>query len=172
GRGRTAPHGGRGGRRREENTSSVTVPETLLFVSTLDGSLHAVSKRTGAIKWTLKEDPVLQVPIHVEEPAFLPDPNDGSLYTLGGKNNEGLTVSVLWRFSLSFQTSAPIRLTERISFQRNLLLSQQCWFAIVQWNCTSFLEIFDHSKTKHLSYVQVFRLIILSCSFAITFAQQ
>ncbi|OXB64849.1 hypothetical protein ASZ78_006587 [Callipepla squamata] len=76
---------------RPGNTSSVTVPETLLFVSTLDGSLHAVSKRTGAIKWTLKEDPVLQVPIHVEEPAFLPDPNDGSLYTLGGKNNEGLT---------------------------------------------------------------------------------
>lgn len=33
-------------------------------------------------------------------PAFLPDPNDGSLYTLGGKNNEGLTVSVLWRFSV------------------------------------------------------------------------
>ncbi|XP_025902696.1 serine/threonine-protein kinase/endoribonuclease IRE1 isoform X1 [Nothoprocta perdicaria] len=76
---------------RPANTSSVTVPETLLFVSTLDGSLHAVSKRTGAIKWTLKEDPVLQVPTHVEEPAFLPDPNDGSLYTLGGKNNEGLT---------------------------------------------------------------------------------
>uniref|UniRef100_A0A8C0IM48 Serine/threonine-protein kinase/endoribonuclease IRE1 n=1 Tax=Chelonoidis abingdonii TaxID=106734 RepID=A0A8C0IM48_CHEAB len=73
------------------NTSSVTVPETLLFVSTLDGSLHAVSKRTGSIKWALKEDPVLQVPTHVEEPAFLPDPNDGSLYTLGGKNNEGLT---------------------------------------------------------------------------------
>uniref|UniRef100_A0A8C6VA56 Serine/threonine-protein kinase/endoribonuclease IRE1 n=1 Tax=Naja naja TaxID=35670 RepID=A0A8C6VA56_NAJNA len=61
------------------------------FVSTLDGSLHAVSKRTGSIKWTLKEDPVLQVPLHMEEPAFLPDPNDGSLYTLGGKNNEGLT---------------------------------------------------------------------------------
>lgn len=37
------------------SASSVTVPETLLFVSTLDGSLHAVSKRTGAIKWTLKE---------------------------------------------------------------------------------------------------------------------
>uniref|UniRef100_A0A8C2V416 Serine/threonine-protein kinase/endoribonuclease IRE1 n=1 Tax=Chinchilla lanigera TaxID=34839 RepID=A0A8C2V416_CHILA len=73
------------------SSSTVTVPETLLFVSTLDGSLHAVSKRTGSIKWTLKEDPVLQVPTHVEEPAFLPDPNDGSLYTLGGKNNEGLT---------------------------------------------------------------------------------
>uniref|UniRef100_A0A8C5R512 Serine/threonine-protein kinase/endoribonuclease IRE1 n=1 Tax=Leptobrachium leishanense TaxID=445787 RepID=A0A8C5R512_9ANUR len=71
--------------------STVSLPETLLFVSTLDGSLHAVSKRTGSIKWTLKEDPVLQVPTHVEEPAFLPDPNDGSLYTLGRKNNEGLT---------------------------------------------------------------------------------
>ncbi|MEE6507104.1 hypothetical protein FKM82_007967 [Ascaphus truei] len=70
---------------------TVSLPETLLFVSTLDGSLHAVSKRTGSIKWTLKEDPVLQVPTHVEAPAFLPDPNDGSLYTLGSKNDEGLT---------------------------------------------------------------------------------
>ncbi|XP_041077128.1 serine/threonine-protein kinase/endoribonuclease IRE1-like isoform X1 [Polyodon spathula] len=72
------------------NGNTVTLPETLLFVSTLDGSLHAVSKRTGSINWTLKEDPVLQVPMHVAEPAFLPDPNDGSLYSLGGKNNEGL----------------------------------------------------------------------------------
>jgi len=30
--------------------------------------------------------------ILVARPAFLPDPNDGSLYSLGGKNNEGLTV--------------------------------------------------------------------------------
>ncbi|CAM4424566.1 unnamed protein product [Leuciscus chuanchicus] len=72
-------------------SSTVSVPESLLFVSTLDGSFHAVSKRSGTIKWTLKEDPVLQVPTHVSEPAFLPDPNDGSLYSLGGKNNEGLT---------------------------------------------------------------------------------
>ncbi|XP_040292016.1 serine/threonine-protein kinase/endoribonuclease IRE1 [Bufo bufo] len=71
--------------------SSVSLPESLLFVSTLDGSLHAVSKRTGAIRWTLKEDPVLQVPTHMEEPAFLPDPSDGSLYTLGSKHSEGLT---------------------------------------------------------------------------------
>ncbi|XP_062874793.1 serine/threonine-protein kinase/endoribonuclease IRE1-like isoform X2 [Trichomycterus rosablanca] len=70
--------------------SSVSLPESLLFVSTLDGNLHAVSKRSGSIKWTLKEDPVLQVPTHMAEPAFLPDPNDGSLYSLGGKNNEGL----------------------------------------------------------------------------------
>uniref|UniRef100_A0A4W3IVA5 Serine/threonine-protein kinase/endoribonuclease IRE1 n=1 Tax=Callorhinchus milii TaxID=7868 RepID=A0A4W3IVA5_CALMI len=68
----------------------LTLPETLLFVSTLDGNLHAVSKRTGEIKWTLKEDPIIQVPVYLTEPAFLPDPNDGSLYVLGGKNKEGL----------------------------------------------------------------------------------
>uniref|UniRef100_A0A671X4G0 Serine/threonine-protein kinase/endoribonuclease IRE1 n=1 Tax=Sparus aurata TaxID=8175 RepID=A0A671X4G0_SPAAU len=73
------------------SASTVSLPESLLFVSTLDGNLHAVSKKSGSIKWTLKEDPVLQVPTHVAEPAFLPDPNDGSLYSLGGKNNEGLT---------------------------------------------------------------------------------
>lgn len=33
----------------------MTVPETLLFISTLDGNLHAVSKSTGDIKWTLKD---------------------------------------------------------------------------------------------------------------------
>ncbi|KAI4900566.1 hypothetical protein NFI96_026756, partial [Prochilodus magdalenae] len=73
------------------SATTVSLPESLLFVSTLDGNLHAVNKRSGSIKWTLKEDPVLQVPTHVAEPAFLPDPNDGSLYSLGGKNNEGLT---------------------------------------------------------------------------------
>ncbi|XP_062388116.1 serine/threonine-protein kinase/endoribonuclease IRE1-like isoform X2 [Sardina pilchardus] len=71
--------------------ATLSLPESLLFVSTLDGNLHAVSKRSGSIQWTLKEDPVLQVPTHVAEPAFLPDPNDGSLYSLSGKNNEGLT---------------------------------------------------------------------------------
>ncbi|XP_039631804.1 serine/threonine-protein kinase/endoribonuclease IRE1 isoform X2 [Polypterus senegalus] len=69
---------------------SVTHPETLLFVSTLDGNFHAVSKITGNIKWTLKEDPVIQVPEYIAQPGFLPDPIDGSLYVLGGRNKEGL----------------------------------------------------------------------------------
>lgn len=33
----------------------MTVPETLLFISTLDGNLHAVSKSTGDVRWTLKD---------------------------------------------------------------------------------------------------------------------
>ncbi|NWR66539.1 ERN1 endoribonuclease, partial [Bucorvus abyssinicus] len=78
-------------------SSAVTVPETLLFISTLDGNLHAVSKSTGDIKWTLKdgESPWSKLlkgfhPPLLSRPAFLPDPNDGSLYILGGKNKEGL----------------------------------------------------------------------------------
>ncbi|XP_048348584.1 serine/threonine-protein kinase/endoribonuclease IRE2 isoform X2 [Sphaerodactylus townsendi] len=65
-------------------------PEGLLFISTLDGSFHAVSKKTGDIQWTLEDAPTLQVPVDMAEPAFLPDPNDGSLYVLGGKHKEGL----------------------------------------------------------------------------------
>ncbi|KAG7266765.1 hypothetical protein CRUP_007448 [Coryphaenoides rupestris] len=37
-------------------SSTVSPTESLLFVSTLDGDLHAVSKRSGSIKWTLKEE--------------------------------------------------------------------------------------------------------------------
>uniref|UniRef100_A0A8D3DFZ8 Serine/threonine-protein kinase/endoribonuclease IRE1 n=1 Tax=Scophthalmus maximus TaxID=52904 RepID=A0A8D3DFZ8_SCOMX len=68
------------------NAGTVSLPESLLFVSTLDGNLHAVSKKSGSIKWTLKEGKR-----RTREPAFLPDPNDGSLYSMGGKNSEGLT---------------------------------------------------------------------------------
>ncbi|NWR76160.1 ERN2 endoribonuclease, partial [Centropus unirufus] len=69
---------------------AVAVPETLLFISTLDGNLHAVSKSTGDIKWTLKDARVSPRSLLLCRPAFLPDPNDGSLYILGGKNKEGL----------------------------------------------------------------------------------
>lgn len=34
---------------------SLIVPETMLFVSTLDGTFHAVKKSTGDVKWTMKE---------------------------------------------------------------------------------------------------------------------
>ncbi|KAM3916334.1 serine/threonine-protein kinase/endoribonuclease IRE2 [Leptodactylus fuscus] len=70
--------------------ASVSLPESMLFVSTLDGKFHAVSKKTGDVLWTLTDDPVIQVPFYVSEPAFLPDPSDGSLYILGGRNKEGL----------------------------------------------------------------------------------
>nr|XP_058892947.1 serine/threonine-protein kinase/endoribonuclease IRE2 isoform X2 [Kogia breviceps] len=65
-------------------------PENLLFVSTLDGSLHALIKQTGDLKWTLKDDPIIQGPMYVTETAFLSDPADGSLYILGTQKQQGL----------------------------------------------------------------------------------
>uniref|UniRef100_A0A8D2E0S9 Serine/threonine-protein kinase/endoribonuclease IRE2 n=1 Tax=Sciurus vulgaris TaxID=55149 RepID=A0A8D2E0S9_SCIVU len=65
-------------------------PESLLLVSTLDGSLHALSKQTGDLKWTLKNDPIIQGPMYVTETAFLSDPADGSLYILGTQKQQGL----------------------------------------------------------------------------------
>ncbi|XP_061425965.1 LOW QUALITY PROTEIN: serine/threonine-protein kinase/endoribonuclease IRE1-like [Lethenteron reissneri] len=76
--------------RPEEGESQVSVAEGLVFVATLDGRLHAVSRATGDVMWALREDPVIQVPEDLTKPAFLPDPMDGTLYSLGGPDSEGL----------------------------------------------------------------------------------
>lgn len=104
---------------------SVTLPESLLFVSTLDGSLHAVSKQSGDIKWTLREDPVIQVPVYLTEPGFLPDPNDGSLYVLGGKHKEGL---MKLPFTIpELVQSAPCRSSDGILYTGK---KQDVWFVV------------------------------------------
>ncbi|RVE76000.1 hypothetical protein OJAV_G00004410 [Oryzias javanicus] len=104
---------------------SVTLPESLLFISTLDGSLHAVSKQTGDIKWTLREDPIVQVPVYLTEPDFLPDPNDGSLYVLGGKHKEGL---MKLPFTIpELVQSAPCRSSDGILYTGK---KQDVWFVV------------------------------------------
>ncbi|XP_030067185.1 serine/threonine-protein kinase/endoribonuclease IRE2 isoform X2 [Microcaecilia unicolor] len=102
-----------------------TVTETLLFISTLDGNLHAVSKRTGDIRWTLKDDPVIQVPVYLAEPSFLPDPTDGSLYILGGKNKEGL---MKLPFTIpELVQSSPCRSSDGILYTGK---KQDTWFVV------------------------------------------
>ncbi|XP_028263825.1 serine/threonine-protein kinase/endoribonuclease IRE1 [Parambassis ranga] len=104
---------------------SVTLPESLLFVSTLDGSLHAVSKQTGDIKWTLREDPIIQVPVYLTEPGFLPDPSDGSLYVLGGKHKEGL---MKLPFTIpELVQSAPCKSSDGILYTGK---KQDVWFVV------------------------------------------
>ncbi|KAM3622873.1 uncharacterized protein V6R79_004194 [Siganus canaliculatus] len=104
---------------------SVTLPESLLFVSTLDGSLHAVSKQSGDIKWTLREDPIIQVPVYLTEPGFLPDPNDGSLYVLGGKHKEGL---MKLPFTIpELVQSAPCRSSDGVLYTGK---KQDVWFVV------------------------------------------
>ncbi|XP_037118376.1 serine/threonine-protein kinase/endoribonuclease IRE1 [Syngnathus acus] len=108
-----------------EGVKVVTRPESLLFVSTLDGNLHAVSKKTGDIKWTLREDPVILVPINITEPSFLPDPNDGSLYILGGKHKEGL---MKLPFTIpELVQSAPCRSSDGILYTGK---KQDVWFVV------------------------------------------
>ncbi|NP_001085649.1 endoplasmic reticulum to nucleus signaling 2 S homeolog precursor [Xenopus laevis] len=105
--------------------ASVSLPESLLFVSTLDGNLHAVSKRSGNVLWTLKDDPVIQVPLYVSEPAFLPDPSDGSLYILGGRNKEGLM-----KLPFTIQElvqSSPCRSSDGILYTGK---KQDAWFVV------------------------------------------
>lgn len=104
---------------------SVTLPESLLFVSTLDGNLHAVSKQSGDIKWTLREDPILQLPVYLTEPSFLPDPNDGSLYILGGKHKEGL---MKLPFTIpELVQSAPCRSSDGMLYTGK---KQDVWFVV------------------------------------------
>uniref|UniRef100_A0A3Q3VZK0 Serine/threonine-protein kinase/endoribonuclease IRE1 n=1 Tax=Mola mola TaxID=94237 RepID=A0A3Q3VZK0_MOLML len=104
---------------------SVTLPESLLFVSTLDGSLHAVSKQSGDIKWTLREDPIIQFPVNLTEPGFLPDPNDGSLYVLSGKHKEGL---MKLPFTIpELVQSAPCRSSDGMLYTGK---KQDVWFVV------------------------------------------
>ncbi|GMT14573.1 hypothetical protein PFISCL1PPCAC_5870 [Pristionchus fissidentatus] len=61
-----------------------SVPEvSLILVSTLDGRLRALDIATGKEKWEMQEDPVIRAPSTVTQGfTFLPNPQDGSLYSL------------------------------------------------------------------------------------------
>lgn len=56
-----------------------------VLLATLDGTLLNVEQQSGKIKWSIKDQPIVQVPLDTKDatvPIFLPDPRDGSLYLL------------------------------------------------------------------------------------------
>ncbi|CAL8124111.1 unnamed protein product [Orchesella dallaii] len=64
----------------------------LLVISTLDGTLTAVDRISGELRWVSRDDkPMIQVPIQEgnlpKTPYFLPDPKTGSLYMMGKQNS-------------------------------------------------------------------------------------
>ncbi|ESN90088.1 hypothetical protein HELRODRAFT_116619 [Helobdella robusta] len=69
--------------KKEGPTDALLTSESLIFISTLNGTLYAVHQSTGEIIWSLKEDPVLKIPINTGRggPIFLANPKDGSLYS-------------------------------------------------------------------------------------------
>ncbi|CAF1006008.1 unnamed protein product [Brachionus calyciflorus] len=58
-----------------------------IYLNTIDGYFYAVDKLDGKIKWSLKEAAVLKFPKNYENPYFLTDPRDGSLYIFTNKNS-------------------------------------------------------------------------------------
>ncbi|XP_018329756.1 serine/threonine-protein kinase/endoribonuclease IRE1 isoform X2 [Agrilus planipennis] len=70
-----------------QSTDIANEPDNrLLLFSTLDGYLVGVEQQTGAIRWKIKDEPVVSVPLdhnNLVVPFFLPDPKDGSLYVVG-----------------------------------------------------------------------------------------
>lgn len=106
--------------------STLPVVDSLLFISTLDGSFYAVSKETGEIKWTLKEEPVLKVPLNLSKrPTFLPDPKDGSLYMLSRGSKD-----VLKKLPLTIPqlvSASPCRSSDGILYTGRKV---DTWFAV------------------------------------------
>ncbi|XP_057371090.1 serine/threonine-protein kinase/endoribonuclease IRE1-like [Daphnia carinata] len=66
--------------------------DLLVLVSTLEGNLIAINKRTGIVKWMLEDEPVIKLSKELSKTFnLLPDPKDGSLYMLGNSGTEALT---------------------------------------------------------------------------------
>ena len=75
--------------------SNALAQEATLLASTLDGTLVALSSKSGKIIWNLNDQPVVKSPYDRNEgkpvlPAFLPDPKDGSIYMIGASLKDPL----------------------------------------------------------------------------------
>uniref|UniRef100_H2ZJM4 non-specific serine/threonine protein kinase n=1 Tax=Ciona savignyi TaxID=51511 RepID=H2ZJM4_CIOSA len=120
--------------------------EPLLLISTLDGTLHAVSKRTGLVKWKIDENPVLTVPSEstttIKGPTFLPDPHDGSLYAFDPAS-QGLT-KLPFTIPELVQAS-PCRSSDGILYTGR---KQDVWYAINPLNGEKQQVITTESATK------------------------
>lgn len=89
-------------------------------------------------------------------PSILPDPNDGSLYVLGGKHKEGLMVK-LSHTAVSFCFCDSFVLNPTLMFRfvsRNYLLPSQSWFSLLPAEAlTAYF-----TQVRHKTFVQVRRL--------------
>ena len=75
------------------NSAADETSDQAILVSTLEGGLFALDKKTGTIRWKLNDEPVVKSPYDPQKPvlpAFLPDPKDGALYMMGASLQEPL----------------------------------------------------------------------------------
>nr|KAI8766493.1 serine/threonine-protein kinase/endoribonuclease ire-1-like [Biomphalaria glabrata] len=108
-----------------EISKHLSIHDPVLFVSTLSGSFYAISRSTGQIMWSLKEDPVLRVPLDFSSgPSFLPDPRDGSLYAISANREP---IKKLPFTIPELVTAAPCKSSEGIFYTGS---KRDIWLAI------------------------------------------
>ncbi|XP_059166098.1 serine/threonine-protein kinase/endoribonuclease IRE1-like isoform X2 [Physella acuta] len=111
--------------REQEITNQLSKQDSVLFVSTLSGSFYTVSRSGGKILWSLKEDPVLRVPLDFSAgPSFLPDPRDGSLYAISASREP---IKKLPFTIPELVTAAPCKSSEGIFYTGS---KRDLWIAI------------------------------------------
>lgn len=131
----------------EKDDRNLAIVEPLILVSTLDGTLHAVEKKSGSIRWSRKEEPVLKVPADVSKrTSFLPDPKDGSLYIYGFGERSGEDAIKKLPFTIPELVSAsPCRSTDGILYTGQKL---DVWFAIDMFTGDKLETISFHGSDK------------------------
>lgn len=125
----------------------LAIVEPLVLVSTLDGTLHAIEKKSGNIRWSRKEEPVLKVPADVtKRTSFLPDPKDGSLYIYGFGEGSGEDAIKKLPFTIPELVSAsPCRSTDGVLYTGQKL---DVWFAIDFFTGDKLETISFHGSDK------------------------
>ncbi|VDL77451.1 unnamed protein product [Nippostrongylus brasiliensis] len=107
-----------------------SAPFSTVLVSIMDGQLIALDTSTGDTRWKIEGEPILRAPTTVKQGfTFLPNPQDGSLYTL----KEG----ILKRLPLSIPAlvhASPLKSTDGVLYAGS---KKDVW-----------LEIDPHTGTK------------------------
>lgn len=101
--------------------------DTLLLLSSLDGSLICLEALSGQVRWEIKDEAVVRAPVKLDKgmPFFLPNPRDGSLYMLGSSGQEPLQKLP---FTIpQLVASSPCRSSDGILYSGKKLDS---WFSI------------------------------------------
>ncbi|PIC44211.1 hypothetical protein B9Z55_004657 [Caenorhabditis nigoni] len=106
----------------EEEIFDEDTQDTVL-ASTIDGRLRALDAKTGKIKWTLEEEPVLRSPSAIKQGfTFLPNPLDGSLYVLKNSSLKKLPFNIP-----QLVHASPCRGTDGIMYAGS---KKDVWFGI------------------------------------------
>ncbi|KAM7296392.1 serine/threonine-protein kinase/endoribonuclease IRE1 [Ixodes scapularis] len=125
----------------------LAVVEPIILVSTLEGTLYAIEKKSGNIRWSRKEEPVLKVPFDLtKRTSFLPDPKDGSLYIYGFGRDTGEDAIKKLPFTIpELVAASPCRSNDGVLYTGQKL---DVWFAIDFFTGDKLETISFHGSDK------------------------